>query len=124
MDHPNIVRLLDVYEDERHWCLVMDLMEGGELFDVLCKRDFSEIEVQTAIKCVVDAINYCHSNDIVHRDLKLENVLLEKEGDLNTIRVADFGLAKLLPEEGLASTTCGTPGYVCPEILREEKYDK
>ena len=127
LDHPNIVRLLDVYEDERHWCLVMDLMTGGELFDFVAKKTegFAESEVQKIIKIIVDVIKYCHNVGIVHRDLKLENLLLasEEEG-ISSVRVADFGLARIINEGSLASTACGTPGYVAPEILREEKYGK
>ena len=57
MDHPNVVKLIDVFEDERHWCLVMELMEGGELFDqILEKEVFSEAEARDATKAIVDAI--------------------------------------------------------------------
>jgi|TARA_B110000285_G_scaffold137464_1_gene154009 calcium/calmodulin-dependent protein kinase I len=61
VDHPNIVKLIDVFEDERHWCLVMELMHGGELFDqILEKEQFSEIEAREATKSIIDAIHYCH----------------------------------------------------------------
>lgn len=61
LDHPNIVKLLDVYEDERHWCLVMELMTGGELFDmILEKEQFDENEAREAIKIMIDALRYCH----------------------------------------------------------------
>ena len=120
MDHPNVVKLVDVFEDERHWCLVMELMEGGELFDqILEKEYFSEAEARDATKSIVDAIMYCHSLGVVHRDIKPENLLLQsKEGGIASLKIADFGLARLLPQESsTASTTCGTPGYVAPEVL-------
>ena len=61
IDHPNVVKLIDVFEDERHWCLVMELMEGGELFDqILEKEHFMESEARDAIRSIIDAIDYCH----------------------------------------------------------------
>jgi serine/threonine protein kinase len=104
VDHPNIVKLIDVYEDERHWCLVMELMKGGELFDLICeKKFFSEYEAREAVKSITDAIGYCHDKGICHRDIKPENLLLcSKEEGLNSLKIADFGLARLLEEDALA----------------------
>ena len=126
LDHPNIVKLVDVFEDERHWCLVMELMQGGELFDQILENDhFSEIEAREATKAMVDAIEYCHDKGICHRDIKPENLLLRsKEEGITSLKVADFGLARLLEEDSLASTTCGTPGYVAPEVLMQKPYGK
>jgi calcium/calmodulin-dependent protein kinase I len=71
------VKLIEVFEDERHWCLVMELMHGGELFDqILEKEQFSEFEAREATKTIIDAIYYCHQKDICHRDIKPENLLL------------------------------------------------
>jgi calcium/calmodulin-dependent protein kinase I len=126
MDHPNIVNLIDVFEDERHWCLVMELMQGGELFDqILEKEHFSEKEAREATRSIIDAIQYCHEKGICHRDIKPENLLLQsKEIGITSLKVADFGLARLLEENTLASTTCGTPGYVAPEVLMQKPYGK
>ena len=126
IDHPNVVKLIDVFEDERHWCLVMELMEGGELFDqILEKEQFMESEARDAIRSIVDAIDYCHKQGIVHRDIKPENLLLSsKELGIASLKIADFGLARLLQENSLASTTCGTPGYVAPEVLMQQPYGK
>ena len=77
VDHPNVVKLIDVFEDERHWCLVMELMEGGELFDqILEKENFTENEAREATKTMIEAISYCHGLGIAHRDIKPENLLL------------------------------------------------
>ena len=82
VDHPNVVKLIDVYEDERHICLVMELMEGGELFDqILTKECFLETEARTACKVMIEAIKYCHALEIVHRDIKPENLLLKTTDD-------------------------------------------
>lgn len=124
VDHPNIVKLVDVFEDERHWCLVMELMTGGELFDqILSKEQFSEAEARDATRAIVDAISYCHSKGICHRDIKPENLLLaNKDCGIASLKIADFGLARLLDDSTLASTTCGTPGYVAPEVLKQQPY--
>jgi len=61
LDHPNIVKLVDVFEDEKHWCLVMELMEGGELFEKIIEKErFNEIEAREATKSIIKAIDYCH----------------------------------------------------------------
>lgn len=124
VDHPNIVKLFDVFEDDRHWCLVMELMQGGELFDQILKKDqFSEHEAREAARAIIDAIGYCHQKGICHRDIKPENLLLSnKEMGIASLKIADFGLARLLDESTLASTTCGTPGYVAPEVLKQQPY--
>ena len=71
-----------------------------------------------AARAIIDAIMYCHSKGICHRDIKPENLLLaNKDHGIASLKIADFGLARLLEENSLASTTCGTPGYVAPEVL-------
>jgi len=119
VDHPNIVKMVDFFEDEDHYCLVMELMQGGELFDqILDKEQFNESEARDAIKAIIDAIRYCHSLDIIHRDIKPENLLIQnKDIGLASLKISDFGLARFVDGGNLASTTCGTPGYVAPEIL-------
>ena len=104
----------------------MELMHGGELFDqILEKEQFSEIEARDALKAIIDAIQHCHQKDICHRDIKPENLLLaSKDKSISSLKIADFGLAKLLVEESLANTTCGTPGYVAPEVLMQKPYGK
>jgi len=97
----------------------MELMHGGELFDqILEKEQFLEMEARECTKQMIDAINYCHKQGILHRDIKPENLLLSsKELGIASLKIADFGLARQMDEETLASTTCGTPGYVAPEVL-------
>jgi calcium/calmodulin-dependent protein kinase I len=104
----------------------MELMEGGELFDqILEKEFFSEGEAREAIRSIINALQYCHDQGIVHRDIKPENLLLQsKEIGISSLKIADFGLARLLQENTMASTTCGTPGYVAPEVLMQMPYGK
>ena len=91
MDHPNILKLYEVYQDDARFYVVTELCEGGELFDEIIKRNhFSEKDAAEIMLQVLKAINYCHANDICHRDLKPENILIESEG---LIKVIDFGTA-------------------------------
>jgi len=76
VDHPNIVKLYEVYEDEKYFSLVMELMTGGELFDTILEKEYySEKEAAETIRPIIDAIKYCHSLNIIHRDIKPENLL-------------------------------------------------
>ena len=104
IDHPNIVRMLDAYEDERHVCFVMELMTGGELFEkVLTLDTFTETDARSCMAAVIDSVRYLHSMGIVHRDIKPENLLIPtKDFDFRSIKLADFGLARyfeLKPED-------------------------
>ena len=91
LDHPNIVRLYEVYEDKSSIYLVTELCSGGELFDeIVARHQFSERDAAVVIKQCLSAIAYCHNKKVAHRDLKPENILLDqKSGDM--IKVIDFG---------------------------------
>ena len=105
--------------NEKYFFLIMELMTGGELFDqILTKEKFSEQEARDIVAPIFDALIYCHQMGIVHRDVKPENLLFSsKDPATAIIKVSDFGLARFVDNESLATTTCGTPGYVAPEIL-------
>ncbi|KAL6483389.1 hypothetical protein MHYP_G00082610 [Metynnis hypsauchen] len=122
--HENIVALEDFYESQTHYYLVMQLVSGGELFDRLLNQGmFSEKDASLVIKQVLEGVNYLHKNGIVHRDLKLENLLYYSQDDNSKIMISDFGLSKI-EGNGVMSTTCGTPGYVAPEVLGQKPYSK
>lgn len=89
------------------------------------KERFSEAEARDVIAPIFDALIYCHTLGIAHRDIKPENLLFNKR-DFNraVIKVSDFGLARFVDEEKLATTTCGTPGYVAPEVLEQRPYNQ
>lgn len=124
VDHPNVVKLIEIYDEGAVLFLVMELMSGGELFDRIVEKEaYSEKEAASTIKPIVDAIRYCHDNGIVHRDLKPENLLYETEEQTSIIKISDFGLARFVQEE-LATTACGTPGYIAPEIVEGKGYGK
>jgi len=124
--HPNIIQLYEVFEGgQKNVSLVMELVTGGELFDrIVEKGSYTEKDAAKCIYQLCDALNYLHAKKIVHRDLKPENLLYAKPDPDETIKVADFGLAREVAGGGdLMKTACGTPGYVAPEILANKGYD-
>jgi calcium/calmodulin-dependent protein kinase I len=124
LNHPNITRLFDFFEEEKFYYVVLEYLDGGELFDRIVKKTYySEKEARDLVFTVLKAIKYCHDQHIVHRDLKPENLLLASKNDDSDIKVADFGFATYA--EGLSITSqCGTPGYIAPEILKSKPYGK
>ncbi|KAJ3275642.1 hypothetical protein HDV01_007645 [Terramyces sp. JEL0728] len=123
IDHPNIVKLYEMYEFEGKIYLVMELVTGGELFDLIVGRGcFQEKETAEFVKKILLAINYLHDNGIVHRDLKPENLLLSEKSNRAEIKISDFGLSKIFNEVEVMKTACGTPGYVAPEVLKRQGY--
>jgi len=122
VDHAHIVKLIDICDTKDTLFIIMELMEGGELYDEIVKRKhFTEKDASYIMYQLFLALDYLHKRGIVHRDLKLENLLLKKQGALE-IKLADFGLSKVYTGEAL-QTACGTPYYVAPEILQGEGYD-
>ena len=124
IDHPNIVKIHEVFEDKHTVMLVMDYMEGGELFDQIIERgSLSEKEAADIVKKICVALKYLHEQGISHRDLKPENVLLVSKGDITDIKLIDFGMSKVFgPGEISTASTLGTPGYMAPEIMQSKKY--
>eukprot|EP01091_Cochliopodium_minus_P017778 TRINITY_DN7037_c0_g3_i1.p1 TRINITY_DN7037_c0_g3~~TRINITY_DN7037_c0_g3_i1.p1 ORF type:complete len:512 (-),score=119.45 TRINITY_DN7037_c0_g3_i1:124-1626(-) len=117
LQHPNIVSVIDIIDNNKNLYIVLELAKGGELFDrIMEKEKFSEEEARQMFKQLLDAVSYLHSKNIVHRDLKPENILLDNKKD-NTIKITDFGLARIVGNKQMMQTQCGTPHYVAPEIL-------
>eukprot|EP00929_Paragymnodinium_shiwhaense_P012914 TRINITY_DN120796_c0_g1_i1.p1 TRINITY_DN120796_c0_g1~~TRINITY_DN120796_c0_g1_i1.p1 ORF type:complete len:563 (-),score=150.17 TRINITY_DN120796_c0_g1_i1:273-1961(-) len=119
MDHPHIARLVDVYESDDRLSLVMECMEGGELFDRVVKlKTFSQKDAVEATYQMLLAVNYIHGCGVVHRDLKLENFLYErKDGD--HLKLIDFGFSKIWDKNTKMELSCGTLSYVAPEVLQK-----
>lgn len=125
VSHPNIVRLHEVFDCPKTFYMVMEVMSGGELFDrIVEKEKYTEEDARVLVQKMAQAIKYCHDMGIVHRDLKPENLLFQDETEESEIKIADFGLAKLVTSENMMETACGTPGYVAPEILSDMPYGK
>ncbi|EGR29825.1 hypothetical protein IMG5_148090 [Ichthyophthirius multifiliis] len=124
IDHPNVVKLFEIYEDDNSFYMVMELMTGGELFQRIVEAEhFSEKQAAETVKAVVDALHYCHELNIAHRDLKPENLLYASKDPGSVIKISDFGLARFINDQTM-TTMCGTPGYVAPEIIHGNGYNK
>lgn len=124
IQHPNIIRVWDVYETKEALFIVMDLCRGDELYDRIVSRvHYDEYDARIVMRQVLEGVAYLHDNGIIHRDLKPENILLKDRKDPGQIVISDFGLAKLMPDEGLLFTACGSPQYVAPEVLIGEGYN-
>ncbi|XP_049315117.1 serine/threonine-protein kinase BRSK2 isoform X3 [Bactrocera dorsalis] len=121
IDHPHVLGLSDVYENKKYLYLILEHVSGGELFDYLVKKGrLTPKEARKFFRQIISALDFCHSHSICHRDLKPENLLLDEK---NNIKIADFGMASLQPAGSMLETSCGSPHYACPEVIRGEKYD-
>uniref|UniRef100_A0A8C2GDF0 MAP/microtubule affinity-regulating kinase 3 n=1 Tax=Cyprinus carpio TaxID=7962 RepID=A0A8C2GDF0_CYPCA len=119
--HPNIVRLFEVIETEKTLYLVMEYASGGEVFDYLVSHGrMKEIEARAKFRQIVSAVHYCHQKNIVHRDLKAENLLLDADAN---IKIADFGFSNEFTLGNKLDTFCGSPPYAAPELFQGKKYD-
>lgn len=124
IDHPNCVKLYQMYQSKKKVYMVLELLTGGELFDrIVQKGNYSEAEAAALTKTLLEALKYLHGINIVHRDLKPENLLYSTPQMNSEIKITDFGLAKA-KEDGTNNldTACGTPGYVAPEVLVGARY--
>jgi len=125
VEHENILKLIEIYEDDENVYIVMELVDGSELFDrIVDKGYYSEKSTVHIIKQILFAVKYLHEKGIAHRDLKPENLLCSGSGSHETVKIADFGLSKIFSDKEDLVTSCGTPGYVAPEVLMSESYDK
>uniref|UniRef100_A0A3B3D8R7 Ribosomal protein S6 kinase n=1 Tax=Oryzias melastigma TaxID=30732 RepID=A0A3B3D8R7_ORYME len=124
--HPNIVKLYDVYTDQYHTYLVMELLRGGELLErIKRKKLFGEAEASQLLQSLVSAVSFMHEAGVVHRDLKPENVLFADEGEDSPLKVIDFGFARLCPAGSAPlQTPCFTLQYAAPELFERAGYDK
>lgn len=132
LDHSHIIRLFDfsanaVFKDsdskKRFNCcyLVFEYVVGGELFDLVIKKSqIPDSGVRLIFSQLMDALEYVHGKGIAHRDLKLENILMDKDFK---VKIADFGTAKMVDKQGLLKTCTGTPGYMAPEVSLGQAYD-
>lgn len=121
MDHPNIIKLYETFEDRRHLYLVMELCSGGELFDKIIEAGhFRETDAAVVVSHILHAIFYMHKNGVCHRDLKPENFLFLSKApiDQNQLKLIDFGLSSVVSTGKAMSTKAGTPYYVAPQVLQ------
>jgi calcium-dependent protein kinase len=130
-DHPNIIKLYEVFETKKSLYLIMEKCNGGELFDKIINhigsgQMYSERMAANLISQIMSAVDYCHKNGICHRDLKPENILfLNKGSELdNPLKIIDFGLSQIMGEKKKLTSQVGTSYYVPPEILMGEYNQK
>ncbi|KAJ3445715.1 serine/threonine-protein kinase dclk3 [Anaeramoeba flamelloides] len=123
LDHPNVIKVKEIFDTPKKIFIVMEYVSGGELFQKLQQDEkFSEKQTSKIIKMILLALQYLHKNQIVHRDLKPENILYTEENDEIIVKLTDFGLSKMISKEDMLTTACGTPYYVAPEIIKRERY--
>ncbi|KAI2618529.1 Pkinase-domain-containing protein [Hypoxylon sp. NC1633] len=123
VSHPNVLCLKDTFNEKNGVYLILELAPEGELFNfIVMKQKLTEVESRKLFIQLFQGIKYLHDRNIVHRDVKPENILLVDK-ELH-VKLADFGLAKIIGEESFTTTLCGTPSYVAPEILAEGRHRK
>ncbi|KAF2074122.1 hypothetical protein CYY_004564 [Polysphondylium violaceum] len=121
IDHPNAMKMYEVYETSKYLFLILEYVEGGELFDYLVEKGGLESgEALFFFQQIITGLEYCHSRNICHRDLKPENLLLS--GD-KRIKIADFGMGSIVRKDALLHTSCGSPHYASPEVVSGVDYD-
>jgi calcium-dependent protein kinase len=128
VDHPNILKLYEVYEDDETYQIVTDMMRGGSLADDLEEKGtderfgtLTEIDAAILMRQLLSCINYCHHNKIVHRDVKTENMMLEVDKALDHMKIIDFGLSTFFYDENPRFVEmCGTRDYMAPQVLIED----
>eukprot|EP00062_Callorhinchus_milii_P023282 gi/632982005/ref/XP_007907898.1/ PREDICTED: NUAK family SNF1-like kinase 1 [Callorhinchus milii] len=120
LNHPHIINIYEVFENKDKIVIVMEYASKGELYDYISeRRKLNERETRHFFRQIVSAVHYCHKKGVVHRDLKLENILLD---DNCNIKIADFGLSNLYHQDRFLQTFCGSPLYASPEIVNGRPY--
>ena len=118
LDHPNIVKIYEYFEDPKRYYIITDHIQGGELFDEIIQRGkFSEYDCAVILKQILSAVSYCHHYGVIHRDLKPENLLLEASKEFDQIKLIDFGTAVRKSKGQVCTETIGTAYYIAPEVL-------
>ena len=118
--HPSVTKILETFESEKYMLIIMEYISGGNLQNFVKKRrKLCEKTAKILFRQIIQGIKYIHSRGIVHRDIKLENILLDLN---NIIKICDFGVGKLIKPNTILKDQCGTPVYMAPEIIRGEGY--
>ena len=118
--HPNVVKLYETFESEKHILFSMEMCAGGDLLNYVRKRrKLKEPVAKVLFKQIIEAIGYIHSRSIVHRDIKLDNILLDGKGN---VKIGDFGVSRIYTKGQIMKEQCGTPAYIAPEILEDKGY--
>ena len=119
--HKSVIRLYETFESNKHILFVIELCSGGDLLNFVRKRrKLKEGIAKFVFKQLIEGLQHCHSRTILHRDIKLDNILLNGVGD---IKICDFGVSKIVKKGERMMEQCGTPAYIAPEILRDKGYE-
>jgi serine/threonine protein kinase KIN1/2 len=120
LDHPFICGMRDVQRTNYHWYMLFEYVNGGQMLDYIISHGrLKEKQARKFGRQIASALDYCHRNSIVHRDLKIENILISKTGD---IKIIDFGLSNLFSPKALLKTFCGSLYFAAPELLQARQY--
>jgi 5'-AMP-activated protein kinase, catalytic alpha subunit len=120
LKHESVVKLYETFETNRHMILTMELCAGGDLLNFVRKRKKLDEGVSKVIfKQLIEGLQYIHKKRILHRDIKLDNILLDGKGN---VKIADFGVSKHVKPGNVMHEQSGTPAYIAPEILKEKGY--
>lgn len=124
LNHPNIIKMYDVFETDTELYIVMELCSGGELFDRIKEYgSYSEKDASKVMRQMIEGLKYMHENKIAHCDLKPDNFLFLNEKHDSPIKIIDFGMSKFVQRRKYFSVICGTPYYVAPEVI-EGRYSE
>ncbi|OMJ79323.1 hypothetical protein SteCoe_20664 [Stentor coeruleus] len=125
MDHPNIIKLYEFYEDEAYFYLVTEYLGGGELFDyIINSKVLSEPVAAHFMSQLLSAISYCHDNNIIHKDIKPENLLLDRNSPDAILKLIDFGSSSPILSDKKLTQKCGDAFYIAPEVLNKQIYNE
>ncbi|RPB10851.1 Pkinase-domain-containing protein [Morchella conica CCBAS932] len=120
LDHPYICGMRDVIKTNNHWYMLCEYVNGGQMLDYIISHGrLKEKQARKFGRQIASALDYCHRNSIVHRDLKIENILISKTGD---IKIIDFGLSNLFAPRSHLKTFCGSLYFAAPELLQAKQY--
>ena len=125
IDHPNIIRFFEIFEEPTRTFVVMEQCKGGELFEQILKsQHFSESQAAQIMKELFSCLSYLHERNIIHRDIKPENVLLEERGNLMNIKLINFASSIIIEENRKIKGMVGTAYYIAPEVIDGEYNEK
>ncbi|KAG9340321.1 hypothetical protein JZ751_021773 [Albula glossodonta] len=123
VSHPNILQLMDTYETRKEYFIIQEIATGGDLFDwILDQGSYTERDAANVIRQVLEAVAYLHSLNIIHRNLKLENLMYYTENNQSKVVLQDFYLSRF--ENGSITEPCGTPEYLAPEVVSRRRYGR
>ncbi len=118
--HANVIRLLEVFESSKHLLIVMEYAGGGDLLQYIRKKKrLDESEARGLFRQIVYGLGHIHAHSVLHRDIKLDNMLLDTE---HGVKICDFGVSKILDRSLVIKEQCGTPAYIAPEIISDTGY--